>query len=325
MNEKYLWDRGGEPDPEISRLEEVLRPLRHVPGQLTVRPAARRVEASRKRLYWLWTAGLAIAASLTIAGLITFDSRLRPALEISAWKISWNQSTPQMLRNGEVIETGRSTAQLKSDFVGEIAVSPESRLRVVASARDDQRLALEHGTIHALIWAPPAQFVVETPSAKTIDLGCEYTLEVAPDGSGLLHVETGWVAFQWHDLESFIPAGAECRTLTKRGPGLPYFQNAPAELRQAIKTFDTRADSSAVHTMVTNARREDALTLWHLMARTQGTERGEVFDRFRELVNLPPAVTRQAILEGQPAAMDTAWNALGFGDTNWWREWKRRW
>ena len=29
MNEKYLWDRSGPPDPEIERLEQLLAPLRY--------------------------------------------------------------------------------------------------------------------------------------------------------------------------------------------------------------------------------------------------------------------------------------------------------
>src|SRR5205085_6486968 len=31
MNEDYLWDKSGEPDPEIQQLEEILKPLRYEP------------------------------------------------------------------------------------------------------------------------------------------------------------------------------------------------------------------------------------------------------------------------------------------------------
>jgi hypothetical protein len=41
-------------------------------------------------------------------------------------------------------------------------------------------LAMDTGnnrrTIHAYIWAPPGEFVVDTPSAVTVDLGCACTL-----------------------------------------------------------------------------------------------------------------------------------------------------
>jgi hypothetical protein len=67
------------------------------------------------------------------------------------------------------------------------------------------------------------------------------------------------------------------------------------------------------------------LTLWHLLRRTQGTQRGEVFDRLNTLVALPSEANRAAILRGDRSAIDAAWNALQLGDTNWWREWERQW
>ena len=86
-------------------------------------------------------------------------------------------------------------------------IEPGSKLSLTKAVKSTQQLALEHGVIHAFIWAPPTQFVVDTPAAKTIDLGCQYTLSVAPDGSGELTVTMGWVAFQSGKLESFIPGG----------------------------------------------------------------------------------------------------------------------
>jgi len=38
-------------------------------------------------------------------------------------------------------------------------------------------------------------FVVDTPSASAIDLGCAYTLHVNEDGSGTLRTTLGWVGF----------------------------------------------------------------------------------------------------------------------------------
>ena len=46
MNDDYLWDRTGEPDPEIQQLEEILGTLRYqpqplaIPAHLQVRPEA---------------------------------------------------------------------------------------------------------------------------------------------------------------------------------------------------------------------------------------------------------------------------------------------
>jgi hypothetical protein len=56
MNEDYLWDKSGEPDPEIQELEQILAPLRYQPVPLEL-PVVRR------RNYL----PLAIAATLLIA------------------------------------------------------------------------------------------------------------------------------------------------------------------------------------------------------------------------------------------------------------------
>jgi hypothetical protein len=54
---------------------------------------------------------------------------------------------------------------MESQSVGQIHIDPGSQIRLVSARDSEQRLALDHGAIHALIWAPPTRFVVETPSA----------------------------------------------------------------------------------------------------------------------------------------------------------------
>ena len=234
------------------------------------------------------------------------------------------KSTP--VRAGETIETSRLTrGTMQSESVGRIDIEAESRLHIVPGSHNEHRLALDRGTIHAFVWAPLAQFVVDTPSAKTVDLGCEYTLHVAEDGSGLLAVQMGWVAFEWHGIESFIPAGAACATRMNHGPDTPYFLDAPAQFRRAIAQFDRSGNKGALDAGLRSARKRDALTLWHLLERTRGDQRAAVFSRLADLIRLPPQTTREAILSGDRDALNGAWNALRLGNTDWWRDWKRRW
>lgn len=56
MNEDYLWDKSGEPDPQIQELEQILAPLRYQPKPLEL-------PVERRRNYF----PLAIAATLLIA------------------------------------------------------------------------------------------------------------------------------------------------------------------------------------------------------------------------------------------------------------------
>ena len=55
MNDDYLWDKTGEPDPEIQKLEEILGTLRYQPKPLVI---------PRRRNYFPL---LAIAASILLA------------------------------------------------------------------------------------------------------------------------------------------------------------------------------------------------------------------------------------------------------------------
>ena len=147
---------------------------------------------------------------------------------------------------------------LHADDVGRVEIAPRSIVRVLESSADREHLELRRGTLHALIWAPPARFQVDTPSSRAIDLGCQYTLSVDDKGAGMLQVETGWVAFEYDRLESFIPAGAACRTAPGRGPGVPFFRDAPEALRRSLAGWEatdsrvgTRRGSVARHGRVT--------------------------------------------------------------------------
>ena len=303
MSEEYLWNRSGEPDVDVVHLENVL-------GQLRWSGRAR-----RRWPRWTWIAAAAAAAILAVG------IGVRTASPVTSWRLSVTGEKPTAVRAGQVITHGT----IESEFVGEVQVEPDSRLRLLRARDGEHRLALDHGTIHALIWAPPTQFVVDTPAAKTVDLGCRYTLRVAQDGTGFLTVETGWVAFEWKNLESFIPAGAACTTRPGRGPDTPHFLDAPGTLIASVARFDQTQDPQALRAALGVARARDALTLWHLLERTRGQERAEVLARFGALVSLPHSVTREAILSGDRKAMDVAWDALQLGDTSWWRGWKRQW
>ena len=277
----------------------------------------------RNSLRWLAPVLASTLIGIAIA-LVFYPAAIRG--HATDWQLSFAGRQPMALRTGQTIETGAAMqATMQSESVGEVLLAPESRLRLLASSRGQQRFALDYGTMHALIWAPPQLFVVDTPSAKTIDLGCQYTLRMARDGTGLLTVETGWVAFQWHNLESFIPAGAACITRSGRGPGTPYFVDAPKAMTTALAQYDMNRDPAALTSALAGARKRDALTLWHLLTRTQGAQRSAVFDRFSALVVLPETVTRDSILRSDPKALDAAWDALDLENTSWWREWKRQW
>lgn len=66
MNDNYLWDRSGEPDPEVQELEEILGTLRYQPRPLEI-PADIRV--ARKRNFMPLAIAAAVAFLFIAAGL----------------------------------------------------------------------------------------------------------------------------------------------------------------------------------------------------------------------------------------------------------------
>jgi len=303
MNDDWLWDRSGPPDPEIERLERTLAPLRYRHHGAHFRPAPRRP----------WAVAAAAAAVAAVAAALAFTHA--PAAPETAWQVAGAR-----LREGQVLRTGAAPATLEAEAVGRVDLAPDSELRATA----EKRLSLARGELHALIWARPREFVVDTPSARAVDLGCEYTLRVDAGGDGMLNVSAGWVAFAVHGRESFIPAGAQCHTQKHRGPGIPYYDDAPEALRGAVEAFD-RGDHGAAAAILAAARERDGLTIWHLLTRVEPAERGAVYDRLAELVPMLPGASREGAVRGDPEAIDRCWDALGLENTAWWRGWERRW
>ena len=303
MREEYLWDRSGPPDPEIERLESELSTLRYRFDRGL--PGARRRFSQRG---WL----AAAAALLLVAATMLFRGGAAAA------PTAWRMGNAAVLA-GQVVRTADSPVTLESEPVGVVDLGPGSELRAATS----RQLELRRGRLHAFIWAPPREFVVETPSARAVDLGCQYTLDVDAKGNGMLRVETGWVAFQSQGRESFIPAGAQCPTSRWQGPGIPFYEDASLEFTSALARYQG-GDSAALARVLAAARPRDGLTLWHLLPRVPAAARGQVFDRFSQLVGVTQDL-RAGAVRGDPHALDLCWNALNLEDTGWWRGWERPW
>jgi FecR protein len=209
-------------------------------------------------------------------------------------------------RAGKWIETdARSRTTLKIGEIGFVEIEPGTRVRVVTERPGEHRLALAHGEIRATISAPPKLFFVDTASGTAIDLGCEYTLRDDELGLGLLHVTRGWVSFQWKGLESLVPAGASCRTRPKIGPGIPYFDDAPERLKDALEGLGVveKSAEDPLDVILAEARVRDTLTLWHLLQRVEVGDRARVYDRIASLTPVPDGVSRERALKLDPATL----------------------
>jgi hypothetical protein len=247
---------------------------------------------------------LAVTTALVLAGAAYWQLAHRFGRGWEVTRIAASRSVAR-IGAGEWIETdGNSRATIKVGEIGIVEIAPNTRLRVVETQPNEHRLSLTRGEIRATISAPPRLFFVETASGTAVDLGCEYELKTSENGSGLLRVTRGWVAFDWKGIESLVPAGASCRTGPQGGPGIPYFDDAPERLKQALAEFGfEKSGSEALDTILSAARVRDTLTLWHLLSRVDGSDRERVFDRIAALTPAPAGVSRDRALQLDPETL----------------------
>lgn len=297
MNEDdYLWDGSGTPDPDVQRLEELLRPMRYTGEVPQVQTRS-------------WAPWIAVGVLLAAAAALFVWSGSDPAG--FAFEGGGCAEETCVLAVGDWLETGDGTATLEVADIGQMEVAQHSRLRLKATGADEHRLELSEGSVHVSVIAPPRLLIVETPAATAVDLGCEYELAVEPDGRGTLAVQSGWVALESTDRISTVPAGAMAQIRPGDGPGTPYFEDASAAFRQALTELDEGLIACGPD-LLSEARPRDTLSLFHLLYTVSVGERKLVLDR---IVALSPHVNwRQVPLDAalglEPDAMDELFTEL---------------
>jgi hypothetical protein len=332
-DDSYLWDGTGVPDPDVVGLEKTLGVLRHR-GRTLELPDRPVVSVPRPVARWRWMA--AAAALVIVAGA----GWLVVAWRSPAWSVNSVAGAPAIgdrtvitqsrFKQGEWLVTdNQSKARIVVGAIGSVDVDPNTRVQLIEAGRE-HRMALDRGTIHARIWAPPKLFFVNTRAALAVDLGCAYTLQIDEQGAGLLRVTSGWVGLEREGRAAYVPEGAMCALRNDAGPGTPRYEDAPSGYGEALSALDFSGANdprraAALDLVLSTARKRDAMTLWHLLTRGTADERARVYERLAVLVPPPDGVTRELILAGNRVALDRWWDHLGVDVRTWWRLFKKRW
>ncbi|MGA9772148.1 MAG: kelch repeat-containing protein [Blastocatellia bacterium] len=253
-----------------------------------------------------WKKLVPVAAAILLVAIAIaywYGARARDA----SWEVVRLSGAPrinsnQMNRTGQIkegdwLETDeKSKAMLNLGILGQVEVDPDTRIRLVTSRSNEQKLVMTRGRVFASIMAPPRIFFIETPSGIAIDLGCAYTLEVDDSGQSTLYVAAGAVALAYNGREAVVPADAVCRARPGSGPGTPYSRDASERLQTALAEFDFGdGASNALQIVIAEARVSDGLTLWSLLKRVEGADRDRVYDRLAQLISPPQNVTKDGV------------------------------
>lgn len=267
-----------------------------------------------------WRIRPALAAALVVALGAALWLHVRSA---PAWRVVFTAGRPT-LAGGAITTDSASAARVAvgGGRLGAVDIAPRSHVRLLTAARLEQRLALDVGTIRARISAPPRLFVVETPSATAVDLGCAYTLAVDRHGASLIHVTLGWVELDRPGGTSVVPFNMSAYARPGFAPGTPFADHADAALKAALYRFDfEQGGDGALAIVLERANASDAVTLWHLLRRTSGAARALVYLRLAALAPPPPGVTQEAVLRLRARDLQTWWDALpgSPGALPWWQ------
>src|SRR5688572_22759429 len=270
------------------------------------------------------TASNVLAAADANTNNVNSNTPIEPQPARPSWEVETVAGRPLIgdgvgggrIAVGELLETdSRSRAKIAVANIGSVEIAPNSRVRLVGTSLTEHRLSLERGRLHAKILAPPRLFIVDTPTAKAVDLGCEYTLEVDRAGNSILRVTSGFVALEDNGRESIVPAGMMCLTRKGKGLGTPFSAETNSEFRKELEQFDfANGGSLAVRSLLLKADFYDMVTLWHLLSRVSENDRGAVFDRLSGFVKPPVGVTREGVsnldkkmLEAWRAEVESVW------------------
>jgi FecR protein len=305
----YLFDKTGS-DPEVAELEELLGTYAH-------RAPLRAPPPRRRRWRTVAAAGAAVIVATT-AILCWPRSPTAPAscaadgngfaFSVAGGQASCNggAAASGTLPVGAWLETSTAAvAELQLANIGELTVFGGSRVRLVGTGPREHRMELTRGRVAARVVAPPRLFVVDTPVATAVDLGCAYELSIDDGGRTHLRVTSGAVSLEGKGRVAYTPAGTEVIALPGVGPGTPVAVAAPAQLRAAVARFDS-GDASAVSAIVAGAEMRDTITLWNLLPRTSAADRAAVMSRLEQLRGRPDGIGAAQILAGDRAALE-AW------------------
>src|SRR5438046_761479 len=289
-----------------ARLPKSIAPPRDLWPGIETRIAGKRPGKGERERGWLPWVLVPLAAAAILA--VVLLGRRGTDERRGAWEVTRLAGLP-VVGSSPLAARGA----IRVGDIGHVEVKPDTRIRLVRAQRSDHRLALERGEIYAKVDAPPRLFFVDTPAGTAVDLGCAYTLAVDSSGNGTIHVTGGYVEFDWSGRRSIVPLGFRADTRRAFGPGTPYAEDAPQALRQALAALDFSSAGSgpgAVRRALAAARSEDAVSLWHLLARVDPSLRRAVHDRLASLVPPPVGVTPEGAVRLDRAMLERYWSTI---------------
>ena len=220
-----------------------------------------------------------------------------------------------ILKIGEKLFTdSESRARLKVGLVGEIEIEPKSEIQIIETKTSEYRLILSKGQIAARTWVAPKLFSVKTSSSVVTDLGSKYDLSVDEQASTLIQVKSGWVLMEYKNRRILLCAETTCISDSSKGLGVPVSNEASSTFKESLYKLDFENSSkNELAILLSEAKKKDLITLFHLLKHLDNESRGMIYDRISLLFKMPQRITREGIVHGDKDMMGRLWTELGLG------------
>ncbi|MBA3712529.1 MAG: hypothetical protein H0W76_08775 [Pyrinomonadaceae bacterium] len=125
----YLWDKSGEPDAEVERLEQLLGPLRHQPRELQLPREDESPAPPAARFLFRWPA-LAVAAALILMTLVGVWRGLMNNSDASSAEVAgvMRETPPRPVSSGPTAPQGPDQVEINVGSNVGRSDAPESTL-----------------------------------------------------------------------------------------------------------------------------------------------------------------------------------------------------
>ncbi|HVO73316.1 MAG TPA: zf-HC2 domain-containing protein [Ignavibacteriaceae bacterium] len=132
----------------------------------------------------------------------------------------------------------------------------------------------------------------------------EYKTEFNNDKSAELSVFKGKVIITGSSLESIVIPGFIC-SITEKGPGIPVNTKSSNEVKKAFEILSFYKDQDSFNKILNEGGLEDGVSLWHLLKRINGDNRGALFNKLYSLYVPPKGVDQESILRLKDDALNS--------------------
>ncbi|MGE5796512.1 MAG: anti-sigma factor family protein [Ignavibacteria bacterium] len=211
------------------------------------------------------------------------------------------------LNNDDILETFSNSAVIMIPEMGQVSLNPWGKIQKKGS----YNLLLSKGDLTAENKNAEESFTsqVFNSEIKCAGAGVAYKLKINNDNTADLTVSDGRAIVTGNKLESVVTPGFICR-IREKGPEIPLSLNSSEDTKKAFELLSYYNDQDALNKVLNQSGLADEISLWHLLKRITGDNRGAVFNKLYSLYSPPKGVDQESILRLKEEALNKWFNQI---------------